>query len=345
MPGFHRNLAITALLFSALIPALAATPYPNTSHFGVPFSKDEPWYKQCMQAATLTAGAAPATPSASQCNPSDLYYTKRGQAVTSQAEWNQVRQCAIVHEDDAVLMMLYANGFGVQRDTNIAIHYACSLDFAAKAEMEARIEHLANLPRSGAVFDQCDDITSGYMGSVCAELHEHQDKRVRNGRLDRVARTLAPAARNALARLRAAAERYAAAGSDEVDMQGTAAPAMSVEHEERLREQFMQAVLDVVNNRLPPSSPEEFAQRDRDLNARYQDVINAPSKQDDWPDRIGDSTISHKDVRDTERLWLNYRDAFVAFRAQLASGSDANAIKTLVTGQRSADLAKIALYR
>jgi hypothetical protein len=52
------------------------------------------------------------------CEAGELYYTKRNQAVPSPAEWNKVRACAIASADNAVLMMLYANGFGVPRDTD-----------------------------------------------------------------------------------------------------------------------------------------------------------------------------------------------------------------------------------
>jgi hypothetical protein len=50
-----------------------------------------------------------------------------------------VRACALATNNNAVLMMLYANGYGVARDTDRAIHHACILDFIAKSEMEHRI--------------------------------------------------------------------------------------------------------------------------------------------------------------------------------------------------------------
>jgi uncharacterized protein YecT (DUF1311 family) len=274
-----------------------------------------------------------------------LYYTKRAQAGTTPAEWKQVRECAVANGNNAVLMMLYANGFGVQRDTDRAIHYACSLDFIAKAEMEGRIKHLAHGLGNGKPFDQCDDITSGYMGTICAGIQQSQDERSRNSRLDRMRSTLPVASRSAFAKLHAAAERYAEAGAGETDMRGTAAPGFAVELQGRLRKEFAQAALGAVKGKLPASSPAEFAQLDSELNRLYQSVMTAPSTQDGWPDRIGDSTISHTDVRAAERLWLAYRNAFVAFQQTLPSGSDPTAIKTLLTSQRIAQLTDVARYR
>ncbi|WP_323142052.1 lysozyme inhibitor LprI family protein [Massilia phyllosphaerae] len=326
------RLYLATLAACIMLPATAA-PYPNSSSFGVPFSKDEAWYRQCMRVEKQPS-PKPAAGAPVDCNAGDLYYRKRSQAVASQAEWDGVRACAVAHDDHAVLMMLYANGFGVPRSTDSAIHHACQVD-AAKAEMAGRIEHLANLP-ANAVFDQCDDITSGRMGTVCASIRGAQDGRDRGKRLDRVAATLPAAARAAFQRLQAAAGRYALAAGAETDMQGTAAPSFVIQREEKMRAQFAQAVLDAASGKLPPASPQEAAARDRELNAVYQKLMAAPSPQQDWPDRLGDTTIERKDVRAAERAWIAYRDAFTAFAAQLKA--DANAVNALLTGQRIAAL-------
>jgi uncharacterized protein YecT (DUF1311 family) len=274
-----------------------------------------------------------------------LYYAKLNQAETSQGEWDRVRACATAHADNAVLMMLYANGLGVPRDADTALHYACVMEHVAKAEMESRVAHLAAPARAGVRFDQCDDITSGYMGSVCAAIREDVDGRVRTARLDRLAASLPAPSRIAFARLRVAAERYVGVSGAEVDMQGTAAPALALEYQASLREEFMQAALDTAGGKLPSASGAEHARHDAELNALYKNVMALPSKQEGWPDRIGSSTIEHAAVRAVERQWLVYRDAFVAFAATLPSGPDAASVKALLTSQRTAQLAEVARYR
>jgi uncharacterized protein YecT (DUF1311 family) len=168
---------------------------------------------------------------------------------------------------------------------------------------------------------------------------------VREARLERATRGLSTAGRAAFARLRVAAENYARAGVDETDMQGTAAAQFATEHEAWRREEFMQAVLDTLDGKLAPASSTEFAERDHELNQLYQDLMAAPSRQPDEPDRIGDSTIRHADVRKAERAWLAYRDAFLAFGASLPPGADATAISTVLTTQRIAQLRKVERYR
>jgi uncharacterized protein YecT (DUF1311 family) len=342
MPTLQRLLAPLIL---AAMPALAASPYPNTDNFGVPFSKDEDWYKQCMRVEQLQPAPATVKP-AQDCKAIDLYDRKRNQASTSQGEWDQVRACALAQNDNAVLMMLYANGYGVPRDPGRAIHHACIVDYIAKAEMTARIEHLAKRQEQGKPFDLCDDITSGYMGAVCAARREAQNSRVRDARLERAARALPVRSRAAFAKLRLAAERYATeAGYGETDARGTAAADFAYQHQARLREQAMQAMFDTIDGKLPPASAEELVAWDRQLNEAYAGVMAIPSTQEEHPGRIGDSTIEHAEVRKAERLWLAYRDAFVAFGASLPSGASADAIGTLLTAQRVAELRGFEYYR
>lgn len=334
--------SLAALFAFLLAPSLAAAPYPNTASFGVPFSTDEAWYRQCMRVEKQRIPQAPALAASAGCDAGDLYYSKRSQALVSQEEWDGVRACAVAHEDHTVLMMLYANGFGVPRNADVAIHHACQLPFAAKAEMEARVAHLARGPEAGTVFDQCDDITSGRMGTLCADLRASRDGRVRSARLERLADSLPAPARAAFQRLQAAAERYAVAAGAETDMQGTAAPAFVIQRQGKLREQFMQAALDAIDGKLPPASAQDAAARDRELNAAYQQLMAAPSPQADWPDRLGDSTVERKDVRAAERAWVAYRDAFTAFVTQVRRGPAPDTVKALLTSQRIVNLKEIA---
>jgi uncharacterized protein YecT (DUF1311 family) len=106
----------------------------------------------------------------------------------------------------------------------------------------------------------------------------------------------------------------------------------------------MQAALDAIAGKLPLASPDDFAARDAELNQVYREVMETPSAQAEWPDRIGSLTVAHADVRNTQRLWLAYRDAFATFAANLPAGRDSAAVTTLLTAQRLDLLQKLARW-
>ncbi|QOY95661.1 DUF1311 domain-containing protein [Massilia sp. UMI-21] len=340
MPALSHRLPLIAFLFAGLAQA---APFPNTSHFGLPFSHDEAWYRQCMRVEARSAPGFGERAPAPGCDASRLYYDRRAQAGATAAEWRQVRECALARQDHAVLMMLYANGFGVPRDTDIAVHHACRLGFTAKAEMEGRIAHLTGPRRPGAVFDQCDDITSGYMLTVCAGLREHQAERGRKARLDRIAQALPQGARPAFAALRRAADRYAAAA--ETDMQGTAAPGRAIARKGALQARFAATLDAVLGDSLPKASQQDLARIDGELNTVYRTLMTPTPSERGRPGRIGASSITRTELRQAERRWIAYRDAFLAFRARLPSGAGPDAIRVALTGQRLDALKDIMRYR
>ena len=323
-----------------------ATPYPNTSGFGVDFNDGEDWHRQCMRVAHLApspAYAAAPTAEVGRTKATELYYLKRDQAATSAAEWRQVRERALALGDDAVLMMLYANGKGVARDTGRALYHACRLD-TAKAEMEARVDYLASgsIASEGPPFDLCDHITSGRMGGVCAAIGERREDRVRRARLDHFAAALPAAARQPFASLREAADAFAQKSTDEVDMTGTGGAGFAYRHGGRRDNEFMETLLKAAGGKLARTSAAQRARLDRQLNAQYRKVLATPSENENHPERIGYSTVTREDVRSTERAWLAYRDAWGPYLAAARTPTDLVSVQAELTRQRIAQLKRLA---
>jgi uncharacterized protein YecT (DUF1311 family) len=319
----------------------AAVPYPNTEGFGIDFEKNEDWYRQCMGVERLVP-PRPAVAPGNRCDATELYYLKRDQETTSKDEWRQVRACAEASGDDAVLMMLHANGYGMPRDAGRAIHHACRLD-AAKAEMEARVSYLASnaAAQDSQAFDLCDHITSGRMGSVCAGIAAMRNERVRSARLARFAAALPAAARLPFARLREAADAFALKTADEVDMTGSGAAGFVTQGVARRKNEFLETLFHAAQGKLAPASGEQLAQLDRQLNAAYRKLLAMPSEREGHPERIGNSTVTRDDVRTTERAWLAYRDAWAAYLAARGASDDRTAVLAELTRQRIAQLARI----
>jgi len=340
---FPLLLLLAALGAHAAAPD--AAPYPNTNGFGVPFDSGEDWHRQCMRVAHLApspAYAAMPTAEGQLTKATDLYYLKRDQAGTTDGEWRQVRTQALAGADDAVLMMLYANGYGVPADADRALYHACRLD-AAKAEMETRVAYLATrgVARDAHPFDLCDHITSGRMGGVCAYIKETRTDRVRSARLDRFAAALPAPARRPFAQLRQAADAFARKSADEVDMSGTGAPGFATNSVARRKNEFLETLLRLDQGKLAQAGAGEFAQLDRQLNIAYRKLLARPSGQDGHPARLGYSTVTREDVRTTERAWIAYRDAWAAYLAARGAGGDLDAVLAQLTRQRIAQLGRI----
>lgn len=325
-PHALRSAALAAFLVWSCNTGAAepAAAYPNTDGFGIAFEKSEDWYRHCMRAERLAPLRAPVNTGKPRCDATDLYYLKRDQESTSPAEWRQVQACARESGDDAVLMMLHANGYGTARDTEQAIYHACKLD-TAKAEMEGRVSYLAS-PAAASdrqPFDLCDHVTSRHMGAVCAGIQEGRAERVRGVLLTRFAAGLPAAARRPFARLREAAATFNRTSAGEVDMSGGAGAGLSIQHKGQRDNGFTETLLAAANGQLPRANAAQLAEIDLELNREYRKVMAAPG------------------VRKAERAWLAYRDAWSPFLAAAGLRTDLASVKAALTRQRIAQLKRI----
>jgi uncharacterized protein YecT (DUF1311 family) len=334
----RRALAFTIGL-AAACGAHAQALYPNTENFGRAADPQAPWYKECMRVAKVQPAPVPALPAS--CKAYD-YYGKLAQAATSPAEWGGVRACAVAAKDNAVLAMLYANGLGVPRDLDLATHYACRAG-GAQAEVTGRIEHLMALRKSPAAtrFDQCDDITSGAMGGVCAGVADGQADKVRLAYFARLRRQLLPAQTGAFDKLVAATNAFASARGNETDLSGTARGAMVIHAEAREKEWLREHLAAFEKGGATVPLPATFAAADADLNRAYKTLLALPPTDKDTPDRLPYSTVTRTDVRAAQRAWLVYRDTWLAFAALRYPAIAPDALKSLLTDWRTKQLERM----
>jgi len=244
-----------------------------------------------------------------------------------------------------VLAMIYANGLGVRRNPDQAIRFSCTASWAP-AELDGRVTHLLALkanPACGSAsgkagvcaFDFCDDITSGAMGGVCSNRSSRLAAAGRAVRLAaQQARFTAPQ-RVAFVHLEQAMQAYAAAhGEKETDLSGTLRAAFITEAEDAVRDAFEADLKAFEAGRLPAGGATDLARADAELNAAYQAAMRV-----DYPEISG---IRPQGVRDAERAWLAYRDAFVRFAATRWPGLSADALKAKLTRDRTALLKALA---
>lgn len=334
-------LAILAL-FAILVPALAApvhsqsAGYPNTEHFGDMPGRNAEWYKLCLQVKDVKPPQADLpsskpTGDGAKCNATDLYYDAKGNPKATAEDWAKARECAYGNNNQDILMMLYANGRGVARNLKLAIRHACSLD-AAPAEHEGRIHHLS-LMLNGKIdetdFDLCDDITSGYMMGYCASIDAGQQDNARSARMTGFEAKLTADQKASYAALKAAHAAFTErVSNDETDMSGSGRAAFTIEAQQAEMDQFAKDLEAMMTGTAWKTKAGDFAAADAELNRVYQRAMKTPDDDMTW------GTVTKDGIRNTQRAWLKYRDAWVAFAQKRTPGLDSNSVKAELTRRR-----------
>jgi len=270
-----------------------------------------------------------------KCGSEDLYY---GLGVP--ADPVKARKCAYAEmaqgpqEDGEIhgrvmLIVIYANGEGADRNFDLAVRLACEAG-GAPAEIDGRVAHLVKLKNShwnGSDFSLCDDTTSGYMEGWCARLDEATKSQERKEKTAAIVARWKPAESAAFTQLQKAADEFIKARSaNEVDLSGTGRVVFQIEEEAKQRDALLAALQQFEAGRLPKFSAAEFAKADADLNAVYRTLQR---------DNLDAGTINKKDIKETQRIWLRYRDAWVVFGQMKYPSVSADGWKTWLTQERT----------
>jgi uncharacterized protein YecT (DUF1311 family) len=251
------------------------------------------------------------------CNSEALYYgfgTKPDYAAALQCAWYERAHpnttIADMNRGVGVLTMLYANGRGVAKDVDLAMRFACEQPWAAPLEMVERIQHLIDIKdgkRQTTPFDMCDDITSGLSMGKCTRVHFEFADAERNKKLSDVTANLTRGQRPLYDRLHTAEAAFEDIRiNNEIDLFGTARAAFMLEDLGRLREQFIINLQRFSKGDVPPATAMDVTNLDAQMNALYQRIMQAPAAS-------FAGTVNANTIRDTQRVWLKLRDAWLEF--------------------------------
>ena len=329
MRSWSRDAAVAA--FVVLLSATGA--------FGQPPGADSATKASCerVKNAKLPAGDQPDEEVRQRihgCSSERLFY-----GIGQPRDPERARLCAYLERGSGdeevfggsgILMMIYATGLGAARNPDLAIRLACEME-GAPAELEGRVAHLEELKRAGGekvAFDICDDVTSGFMMGQCAAHEQRVSGARRDQRYGARLRGWTAPERAAFQKLRAAADDYfKARSSNEVDRSGTARAAQQVEEEENLERAFS-ALLDALERgALAPATAADLDELDRKLNLVYRRLMKTATPR--W------GTVTIDGIRETERRWPKYRDAWTAFAKVKFPKADSRAVKARLTRERT----------
>ena len=227
----------------------------------------------------------------------------------------------------------YANGWGVKRNAKLAIAFTCHAS-EVPAELAGMVEALYETKDDETLdepFRFCDYVTSGMNQGQCAAEEEAENATQRGTELAALAKGWTAPQRAAFERLRKAADSYfEERSSSEIDQSGTARAAMTIEERAKLEGDLLAAIRSFEDRKYPHDYPkdEDFEKADRALNQSYKTVM-APGALGDW------GTVKTDGVKKTQRLWITYRDGWVAFVKARYPHVSASAVKTWLTTQRA----------
>lgn len=285
------------------------------------------------------------------CDSEALYY-----GIGMPADPQRARECAWVEANTprtgtipafsgiGMLMTIYANGVGAARDLDLATALACRIE-GAPFEVAGRVEHLqaiAAAPPPSVDFSFCDDITSGMAMAICARHDARLEEDRRSRRLDALSDRWNDASRAAFAPLRRAANRFARVSSEnEVDLSGSGRWAFVTHHEQRQLDAFLALLETLESDSLPLATRDELQTADARLNRVYRQLMAVPGDPDASPadaDRLGPGTVTRGGIREAQRAWIDYRDAWIAFAARHYWQLD-DSVATWLARRRADDLA------
>jgi len=335
-----RKVLILAVLAGTAGAAIAALPRQQGSNPNLESATDET-QATCRRLGTPRIPAADKPNAAERaalkgCDSEKLYY-----GFGAKPDYLKARQCAVIEAEGAdaevfggstILMQVYANGYGVKRNPDLATALACKID-AAPAEYDGRVAALQDLKTKPATIDYCDSITSGLAQGFCVDRDSRIAAVGRNARLTALIASFPPTGRAAYPTLKKAFDTFVDASADgETDQSGTGRGAFVVEAEDALRNQFLTDLQRLKGGTWPAASAADAADADAKLNASYKKALAAAS----GPDRYGTVTADY--IRAAQRAWLPYRDAWIRFAAVAAPGVSRDAVFARITRLRLAQL-------
>jgi len=248
---------------------------------------------------------------------------------------DRYRKCLLSEEpaDNNLLAEVYANGWGVARDARLALALVCH-GSDVPAELVDIVNTLYDSRKEQALeepFRFCEHVTSGFNAGRCAPRDEELARVRREASLRAMTASWPRDHVAAFERLQQAAEAFFTTRSTgEIDMTGTLRAVLALDEEGVLRDEFLETLRAANAGTFPARARLSVA--DAELNRAYRAVMDAP---------LDLGTVTHERVRETQRSWLAYRDAWGAFGALHFPQRSAEQWKAWATSARTKQLRRL----
>lgn len=330
-----KSVVLITLLYSFLL-ASAGSPAFCQSSVMDPGAQRMCAAAKDMQLPAKDQPTADEKKSLQNCSSEDLYY-----GFDKPPDYVKARKCAYVEMEQgkdeldlagrAILMMVYANGNGADRNLNLALKLACEMK-GGPGDVAGTIYELDRLKKypPTARFSVCDHSATRHLYESCAILGDRFDRIKRAKKIAAFSATLTKNQHKAFSRLQEAAEAFfKSRASSEIDL----GPTFEVQEIAFLENDFIKKLQQLQQGQLPSFSATDLRKAQADVDQAYADTQKDPKRR--W------GTATAEGVQKTQQLWLAYRDAWVKFGKTLHRHVKANAWRTWITQDRLVELQKL----
>jgi uncharacterized protein YecT (DUF1311 family) len=279
---------------------------------------------------------------------SDYYYGLGVPVDYQKARYAAIDEMQSVKEKDmyfmgsAVLIMLYANGYGVKQDIDLAIRLAdCNLDQDAMAygDSKYRIEHLNNI-KSGndkKPFDICDDCAANEITYHCSGLKSEILNNSVQKDLNKIRSAYDDTKKAAFDNIsKTVSEFIDKRVANEVDLSGRDRDIFEDDEFNTQTAYFLSSIQDFEQGKLPFYTEKDLRENDKGLNENYTKIMNNKN--------FNYGTVTKDNIKTVEKVWMKYRDAWAKYGVILYPKSTAISWKTWATKTRTEQLKDFVEY-
>jgi len=243
------------------------------------------------------------------CSSLDLYF-----GFGHAADPVKARKCAYAEVDrnakvplggNGVLMMVYANGRGAQRDFDTALKFACAIPGDAPGDAAGRVHQLDRLKKMNWArdnFSVCDHSSGRVFYEQCAILSERFDKIERDQKFSELVSKWTPRQQKAFhAFMQQAGAFFKVQANNGINLEGT----FEVQEEAFLHNNLLSSLQKFDSGDLPKYSAADLRKAEAEESATY--ARTQTGKEARW------GTVTRQGVSSSEEEWRRYRNAWIAF--------------------------------
>jgi len=257
------------------------------------------------------------------------------------ADFVKARKCAYAELDrtekmplggTAMLMMVYANGKGAQRNFDLALKLACAIPADAPGDAAGRVHQLDRLKKmnwAGDNFSLCDHSSGRALYQACAILSERFDKIERDRKFNELISKWTPRQQKAFhSFMPQADEFFKVQANNGINLEGT----FEVQEEALLKSNLLSSLQKFEQGELPKYTAQESRSAEAEERATYQRTQTGSTER--W------GTVTRESLKLSEEAWQRYSKAWIAFARERYPNVSAQDWKTWLDQERLVTLSR-----